>query len=56
MNCLEFKLKGEMTGEIEEESEEALLKIYSIKRKIEHDIEYGSFAFELNKLYICNYF
>lgn len=56
MNCLEFKLKGEMEGEIEEESENALLKIYSAKRRIEIDIENGLFAFELNKLYICNYF
>ncbi|CAK5032527.1 unnamed protein product [Meloidogyne enterolobii] len=52
MNCLEFKLKGEMTGEMEEEMEEALLKIYAVKRKIEHYIEYGLFASELKKLYI----
>jgi len=56
MNCLEFKLKGKMKGEMEKECENALLKIYAAKRRIELDIENGLFAFELNKLYICNYF
>uniref|UniRef100_A0A915LSA1 Uncharacterized protein n=1 Tax=Meloidogyne javanica TaxID=6303 RepID=A0A915LSA1_MELJA len=37
---------------MEKESEEALLKIYAAKRRIELDIENGLFALELNKLYI----